>query len=158
MIATATLLAAGAATAPVDASPARPAADAVTTGASVQPPRKLPAKPGRYEGHFYTGKGKRLEPFSFRITKNGRYIKKFHAALEVICSYYPPEVEVHPLWYPKTKVKRNHTFKRAWKPKKSAKIMLRGRFRKNRLVSGKLDYTVGICVRVGYLKAHRVGK
>lgn len=155
-LATAALLAAGAATGPVQASPA-PAEESSSTTSQV---RKLHAKPGKYTGHFYTKPkgGKRLEKFTFRVTKDGRHIKKFHAALDVICSYYPPEVETHPLWYPKTKVKRNHTFKRVWKPKKNAEILLRGRFKRNRLVSGKLDYTVGICVRVGYLKAHRVGR
>jgi hypothetical protein len=117
----------------------------------------LRAKPGKYQGHFHDGEGERLEEFTFRVSRDGRKLKRFRALLGVICSYYPPTVEAHPFGYPTVRITRRHTFRKVWKPNEDSRILLRGRFKGNRLIKGKLDYTVGICVRVGYLKARRVG-
>lgn len=130
---------------------------AVITNARAERKAKF-ARPGRYKGNFYTDTGKKLEPFTFRVSKNGRRLTKFRAYLDVICSYYPPTVETHPMGFPRTKIKKNHTFKRVWKPNKKSRIMLKGKFKGKRLVSGRINYLVGICVRTGGLKAKRVGK
>jgi hypothetical protein len=135
------------ATAAVDET-ARPTADR-------RPPN---ARPGRYKGHFYTHENQRRESFTFRISKNGRVLTDFRATIGVICSYYPPDVESHPLRYPEVQVKRNHRFKRVWKPNQDSRIVLQGRFKGKRLVSGRLDYTVGVCVRTADLRAKRIGK
>jgi len=129
-----------------------------TTAAPRAAARRLNAVPGRYKGHFYTGEGKRLESFTFRVSKNGKKLKKFRSPISVICSYYPPTVEVHPMGFPTTTINKRHKFKKVWKPNEDSRIVLNGKFKGKRLVSGKLDYTVGICVRVGYMKAKRVGK
>ena len=114
------------------------------------------ARPGKYVGHFYDNEGERLEEFTFRISRDGRKLKNFTAAIGVICSYYPPEVEAHPLVFPTVKVSRRHTFHKLWEPDPDSQILLEGTFRGNKLVSGTLDYTVGVCVRTGYLQAKRV--
>lgn len=119
---------------------------------------KKHAKPGKYQGRLRTAKGKRLEPFVFRVPKNGKRLKKFRVAMEVICSYYPPTVEAHSLVFPKTKIKKNGKFKRVWKPNKKTRIVLRGRLKGKKLVNGKLNYKVGVCQRTAVLKAKRVGK
>lgn len=119
---------------------------------------KKHAKPGRYKGRLRTSKGKRLEPFTFRVPKNGKRLKKFRVAMEVICSYYPPTVEAHALVFPKTKIKKNGKFKRIWKPNKKTRIVLKGRLKGKKLVNGKLNYKVGVCQRTAVLKAKRVGK
>lgn len=134
-------------------------APAAAASAVAKPKKKAKfAKPGKYKGHFYTDKGKRLETFTFRVTKNGRKLRKFRANLEVICSYYPPTVELHPMGFPATKIKKNHTFKKIWKPNKKSRIVLKGKFKGKRLIRGRISYLVGICVRTGGLKARRVGK
>lgn len=120
-------------------------------------PRRVVVKPGRYRGNFYTSSGKRLERFTFRVTKN-RKITKFRALLNVTCSYYPPEVETHPIGFPTTPIKSTGKFGRVWKPNSKSRIVLRGKLKQTKLVSGSLDYTVGICVRTAQLKARRVGK
>lgn len=130
---------------------------AVATNARAKRKAKF-ARPGKYKGNFYTDTGKKLEPFTFRVSKNGRRLTKFRAYLDVICSYYPPTVETHPMGFPRTKIKKNHTFKRVWKPNKKSRIMLKGKFKGKRLVSGRINYLVGICVRTGGIKAKRVGK
>ena len=120
-------------------------------------PRRVVVKPGKYRGNFYTSSGKRLERFTFRVTKN-RKITKFSALLNVTCSYYPPEVETHPIAFPTTPIKSTGKFGRVWKPNSKSRIVLRGKLKQAKLVSGNLDYTVGICVRTAQLKARRVGK
>lgn len=114
-------------------------------------------RPGKYRGSFYDNEGERLESFTFRVSRNGRFLQRFSASLAVICSYFPPEVEVHPLVYPTVRITRRGTFHKVWRPNDESEILLQGRFRRSRLVSGKLDYTVGVCVRVGYLRARRIG-
>lgn len=119
---------------------------------------KKNAVPGKYKGNLYTSDGDKKESFTFRVTKQGNKIKGFYATISVICSYFPPTVEVHPLSYPSTKIKKGGKFKKVWKPEDEAKIVLRGKFKGKKLVKGYLDYQVGVCVRGGHLKAKRVGK
>jgi hypothetical protein len=76
----------------------------------------LRAKPGKYQGHFHDGEGERLEEFTFRVSRDGRKLKRFRALLGVICSYYPPTVEAHPFGYPTVRITRRHTFRKVWKP------------------------------------------
>lgn len=115
------------------------------------------ARPGKYKGHFYTSEGERMESFKFRVTRNGRWLKKFYTVISVICNFFPPEVQVHPMGFPRVKINRRHKFYKVWRPNDDTRILLKGRFRGRRLVSGKLDYTVGVCVRTGFMKARRVG-
>lgn len=149
-----------ASTAPMAAAEPAPARASVvqTTGDPAPKPSKKNAVPGKYKGNLYTGEGKKMESFTFRVTKDGAKLKGFHTTISVICSYFPPEVEVHPLSFPTTKIKKHGKFKRVWKPNDDAKIVLRGKFKGKKLVKGYLDYQVGVCVRGGHLKAKRVGK
>lgn len=160
----ATALATGVlAAAPASATvpPARPvvSASAVHARGAEAPAvqRATRPRPGTYRGSFYDSEGERLESFTFRVSRNGRFLKRFRASLAVICSYFPPEVEVHPLVYPTVRITSRGTFRKVWRPDDDSEIRPQGRFRRNRLVAGKLDYTVGVCVRVGYLKARRTG-
>lgn len=120
--------------------------------------KKKNAVPGKYKGNLYDSEGEKHETFTFRVTKDGAKLKGFYTAISVICSYFPPEVEVHPVSFPTTKIKKSGKFKKVWKPDDDAKIVLRGKFKGKKLTKGYLDYQVGVCVRGGHLKAKRVGK
>lgn len=120
-------------------------------------PKGVVVKPGKYRGNFYTSSGKRLEKFTFRVTKD-RKVKKFDARLNVTCSYYPPAVETHPFSFPTTPIKAKGSFRRVWTPNTGSRIVLKGKLKRAKLINGSLDYTVGVCVRTAQLKARRVGK
>ncbi len=142
------------AAAPPSSGPARVVPDTAEPAAK---PKKKAAVPGKYKGNLYTSAGKKMEGFTFRVTKQGK-LKGFYTVIAVTCSYFPPEVEEHPLSYPTTKIKKDGSFKRVWEPNDDAKIVLRGKFKGKKLVKGYLDYQVGVCVRGGHLKAKRTGK
>ncbi len=120
-------------------------------------PTQVAIKPGTYRGNFYTSSGKQLEEFTFTVTKD-RKIKKFYAALNVICSYYPPTVEAHPFAFPTTSIKTKGTFHSDWTPNADSHVVLEGKVKKAKLIIGSLDYTVGLCTRTAQLQARRVGK
>ena len=122
-----------------------------------KPKKAKNAVPGKYRGRIFDSEGKRHETFRFRVTRDGRRLTKFYVALAVICNTLPPTVQAYPVGFPATKINRKHRFKRVWRPEKDSRIVLAGRFKGRRLVSGRINYQVGICVRTGWLKARRVG-